>query len=105
MIAVDANEKEFVRLLEVAIAIAEKMKSDAIASGSTSWVSESIDVTVENLKGFRDTALSGKLPSPSKGEVPQGTGLGLIRGVGEWTEDNSLLDAVYEAEDYYKKSM
>jgi hypothetical protein len=50
-------------------------------------------------------AISGGLPRPSKGEVPQGTGLGLIRGVGEWTEDDDLLDAVYKVESHYKKLM
>ncbi|MCP2020404.1 UNVERIFIED_ORG: hypothetical protein J2Y76_001319 [Pseudomonas reinekei] len=101
MIAVDAAVIEFVRLLDVAIAIAEKMK----ACTTDALIVESADTTVKNLRGFRDMAISGGLPRPSKGEVPQGTGLGLTRGVGEWTEDDELLDAVYEAENYYKNLM
>lgn len=101
MIAADAAVKEFVRLLDIAIAIAERMKVGA----TDAFIAESSDATVGNLKSFRDMALSGRLPRPSKGEVPQGTGLGLTRGVGEWTEDDDLLDAVYEVENYYKKSM
>lgn len=101
MSVVDSASKEFVRLLDVAIAIAEEMKANA----ADALTVESADTTVENLKGFRDMAISGRIPRPSKGEVPQGTGLGLTRGVGEWTEDDDLLDAVYAAENYYKKSM
>lgn len=101
MIAVDAAAKEFVRLLDVAIAIAEKIKTRT----KDAFVIESADTTVKNLMGFRDMAISGGLPRPSRGEVPQGTGLGLTRGVGEWTEDNDLLDSVYEVENHYKKLM
>ncbi|MDF9907665.1 hypothetical protein [Pseudomonas sp. AP3_22 TE3818] len=101
MIAVDAVVKEFVRLLDVAIAIAEIIK----ARTRDAFIVESADTTVKNLMGFRDMAISGGLPRPSKGEVPQGTGLGLTRGVGEWTEDDDLLAAVYEIENHYKKSM
>jgi hypothetical protein len=101
MIATDTVVKEFVRLLDKAINLAGNMK----ANSADAWIVESASATVENLKAFRDLAISGNLPRPSKGEVPEGTGLGLTRGVGEWTESDELLDAVCEVESYYKKSM
>lgn len=101
MIAVDNATKEFLRLLDVAIEIAEKM----MANSANSSIVEPAGAAVETLRSFRDIAISGKLPRPSRGEVPKGTGLGLTRGIGEWTENDDLLDAVYAAENYYKKSM
>lgn len=99
MIVADPAVKEFVRLLDMAIIIAVNLKTN---SADALFV-ESVSVTIENLQAFRDMAISGKLPRPSKGEVPQGTGLGLTRGVGEWTDNDDLLDAVYEVENYYRK--
>ena len=101
MIAIDVAAKEFVRLLDVAIKITEKMKADS----SDALIVGYAGVTIENLNSFRNMAIAGLLPRPSRREVPLGTGLGLIRGIGEWTDDDDLLDAVYAAESYYKKSM
>ena len=97
----DTPAKELIRLIEIAISITEKLEEDAIDT----WLTESVRTTMDTLKAFRDMAAPGKLPRPSRGDVPQGTGLGLTRGVGEWTEDDELLDAVYAVEEYYKKAM
>lgn len=101
MTAIDASTRELVRLLNLAINIAEKMKSNP----ANVLISEQAGSVVETLKGFRDIAISGKLPRPSKGEVPKGTGLGLTRGIGEWSEDDELLDAVFAVENHYKEFM
>ena len=96
-----ATDNEFIRLIEIAISITEKLEEDAIDT----WLTESVRTTIDTLKAFREMAASGKLPRPSRGDVPQGTGLGLTRGVGEWTENDELLDAVFAVEEYYKTAM
>ncbi len=98
MTTTDPAIQEFVRLLDIAIAIAENMKINS----ANSIIREAADRTINIMKSFRDKAINGQLPRPSKGQVPMGTGLGLTRGVGEWTEDDDLLDAVYAAENHYK---
>lgn len=105
MIAVDESTKEFVRLIGVAINIAGKMRADVVRSGVNLWMLESIDKTINILNGYCDTALSGRLPRISRGDVPAGAGISLSRGVGEWTEDDAFLEAIYSIEDYYKKYM
>lgn len=97
----DTTAKELIRLIEVAISITEKLEEDA----TDTWLTESVRTTIDTLKAFREMVVSGKLPRPSRGEVPQGTSLGLTRGIGEWTENDELLDAVYGVEEYYKKAM
>lgn len=92
---------EFIKLIDVAIASTEQLKMNS----ENSKLVKNIDEAIQNLKAFCSMAISGKLPSPSRGDVPEGAGLGLTRGIGEWAEDGNLLDAVYAVENYYKKQM
>jgi hypothetical protein len=88
----------FINLIDLAISKAKNLKLKGASV-------ENVDAAIKTLQGFSNLASSGKLPLISAGEVPEGTGLGLVRGIGEWTEDDDLLDAVFEIEQYYKTSM
>lgn len=101
MTIIDAKTIELVKLIDISIAITENI----IINSANSLIIKPANETIENLKSFRMMALSEKLPRPSRGEVPEGTGLGLTRGIGEWTEDESLLDAAYAVESYYRNHM
>lgn len=98
MEAIDrARTEEFIRLVDAAISLVREMRAFRDC--------KSMAVTLENLDGFRWLALTGKLPRPSKGEVPLGTGLGLSRNISEWTESDDLLNAVYAIEEFYTHAM
>lgn len=101
MIAGDVAVKEFVELLDVALSIAEKNKADT----RDPFVIQAAETALKNLKGFRNLALSGALPRPSKGNFSQGADLGLSREVGEWAVSSNLRDAVFNVENFYKNSM
>ncbi|MDB6446698.1 hypothetical protein SAMN03159507_02020 [Pseudomonas sp. NFACC32-1] len=101
MITVDAAVEEFVRLLDVATAIAQEMKN----SSRDAFVIQAAEVTIKNLKGFRSLALSGGLPRPSRGEVALGAGLDLRRGVGEWAGAGKLVEAIGQVEHHYEHSL
>jgi hypothetical protein len=101
MTIIDTNTVGFVKQIDTFLAIIEKFKN----KGANSLVMKSANETMENLKIFRNIVVSGKLPRPSKGDVPDGTGLGLTRSIGEWTEDDDLLDAAYAVEKHYKEQM
>jgi hypothetical protein len=89
---------KFIELISVAISCAESLKANGAPS-------DRIDTSIDTLKSFGNLASSGKLPRVSTGEVPKGTGLGLLKGIGEWTEDDELLDAVFKIEEHYKNKM
>jgi galactokinase/mevalonate kinase-like predicted kinase len=99
MILMDTESVQFVQCLDIAISTTEDARDKLIDS----LILEHANQTVEVMKNFRELAISGKLPRPSKGDVPPGTGLGLGRSVGEWSQSDTLLDAVYAVERYYRE--
>lgn len=94
----DQTIQKFIDLIESAISIAQNLKVEGASA-------DRVNAAIKTLQNFSNLASSGKLPRISHGDVPEGTGLGLVKGIGEWTEDDDLLDAVFEVEQYYKASM
>jgi hypothetical protein len=97
----DTNDQvtlKFLKLIRVAVSHAQTLKANGMSESK-------VDAVIDALESFGSLASSGKLPRASTGEVPEGTGLGLLRGISEWTEDDDLLDSVFEIEEYYKKKM
>ena len=105
MIAVDEKMKTFLLHLDAAISMAHE-KMDSIRSNhGDEWLVESYVTLIENLKTLRDTACQGKLPRQSFGQVPEGTGLGISRAVGEWCDDDEMFDTLLAAENYYRHTL
>ena len=96
---IDTEAVEFVKLIDTTIAIIEEIKTTNLLAIKPA------NEAIENLRSFRTMAIYRRLPRASKGDVPEGTGLGLTRSIGEWTEDDDLLDAAYAVEKYYKEQM
>lgn len=97
-VTIDKKLSFFIDLLDQAITM-------VAATDTTGWSQgklEQMNLLSTNLKKFREIAQSGKLPRQSRNEVPPGTGLGLSRAVGEWCEDDALLDFMRKVEDYYR---
>jgi hypothetical protein len=59
---------------------------------STKWQIKLHDGFIENFTDLCSAAAADKLPRPSRGGTRPGAGLGLSRWVGEWCEDDELLD-------------
>ena len=57
---------------------------------------------IDILTRFQGSALNNKILRISKKDVPSGTGLGLSRGVGEWSSDEVLLESIYKIENFYR---
>jgi hypothetical protein len=102
---IDASLQEFLRRLDGLISMAEEKQQRAKAAGAEAWLIESYNTLLRNLKVLRDTASQDKLPRRSRGETRPGAGLGLSRAVGEWCEDDELLDEVRNVEDYFRESL
>ncbi len=97
--------EKFLQLIDTTSAEAQRVKSEIAAAGSSPGKQIAADLTLSNLASLRNLAVTDKLPRPSKGQVSNRASLGLSREVGEWTEDDRLLEASYAVEEYYRKSM
>lgn len=102
MITSDANLEEFVRRLESVISMMNEKRRKFMSSSGADWQIGSYDTLIKNLTDLRDTAVADKLRRPSRGETLPGTGLGLSHVVGEWCEDDELLNHVRSVEDYFR---
>jgi len=96
----DLAAQEFVRLCDVAIAEAMRVAEELRQAGGPGGSLEMAALTVENLQKLRQSAVDETLLRPSLG-----AGLGLSRGVGDWTEDDGLMAAVRQVERHYREKM
>jgi hypothetical protein len=87
------------RLCDGAVEEAARLVQEYQREGDSERL-EMAELTLENLRGIKDSALTGILPRPS-----QGAGLGLTREVGEWAEGLPLMDLVEAVELYYRRNM
>jgi hypothetical protein len=95
----------FLQLIDTTSAEAQRVKSEMTAAGLFPGKQVAADLTVSNLDSLRNLVVTDKLPRPSKGQVSNLASLGLSREIGEWTEDDRLLEAGYAVEEYYRKSV
>jgi len=93
--------ESFLTLVDNAIAAAENLRQ-RLTGQRGAGMAPSAEQTVRNLKTLRATAETGRLPRPSRGEVPSEAGLALSRFIAEWTDDKELLSRVDEVELYYR---
>ncbi len=99
---VDADIKKFVELIDQAIYVVELIRIDNICSPGNEWIANSAEETIDILTRFKDSALNNEILRISKKDVPSGTGLGLSRGVGEWSSGEVLLESIYKIENFYR---
>jgi hypothetical protein len=103
-------QADFLYLIDTAVREAECVRAECVraeiaSSGQYTGKLSSADLTSPNLASLRNLVVTDKLPRPSKGQVSNRASLGLSREVGEWTEDDRLLEASYAVEEYYRKSV
>lgn len=98
-------QAEFLRLINHTVWEAERVRAEVASSGQYPGKLSAADLTLSNLASLRNLVVTDKLPRPSKGQVSNRASLGLSREVGEWTEDDRLLEASYAAEEYHQKSV
>lgn len=95
------SAERFVSLVDVALKRAQLLKVQMIDAGCGSGAIAASEVTINSLQRLKVNVLEDKLPRVSKGQVPIGTGLGLSRAIGEWTEDEELIAAARSIEKYF----
>ncbi len=98
-------QAEFLQLIDTTSAEAERVKSETTADGSSPGKLVAADLTLSSLASLRHFVVTDKVPRPSKGQVSNRASLGLSREVGEWMEDDRLLEASYAVEEYYRQSV
>jgi hypothetical protein len=93
----EPKTEEFIKLIDQASEIAEKMLKDKKTD-----LSERLNNVISVLKSIKNKALNGKL-EPSGGI----SNLGLAREVADWIEplDSPLLKAIGAIEEYYQKHL
>jgi hypothetical protein len=101
----DEKMQEFLRRLDAAISLAQEKMRLIQSENGADWLIGSYATLIDNLETLRGTASQGKLPRQSQGQVPEGTGLGISRGVGEWCEDDQMLDTLLYVEIYYRHAL
>ncbi|WP_019409928.1 hypothetical protein [Pseudomonas psychrophila] len=99
---IDADIKIFVELIEQAIYIAKRIRFESICSPGNERVASPTEKTIDILTRFQESALNNEILRTSKKDVPSGTGLGLSRGVGEWSSGEALLESIYKIENFYR---
>jgi len=90
--------QEFLSMVDEAISRTEILREKLVKDNSSSGVIAASQKTLDSLQRVRGHIEDDKLPRVSKGEIPEGTGLGLSRAIGEWTEDEELLGAARKVE-------
>ena len=101
----DTVTEKFLQLIDKTVVEAERVKAEIVATGRFPGKLVAANLTLSNLASLKTLVLTDKLPRPSKGQVSKRASLNLSREVGEWTEDDQLLDASYAVEDYYRQSL
>lgn len=101
----DALAHEFLHRIDIALSLAESKMNKAKATGGEGWLLDEFSTFCRNLKVIRNNAAEGRLPRQSRGETQPGTGLGIGRAMGEWCEDDELLDAAKAVEDFFRWSL
>lgn len=99
----DRGVANFLERIDVSLALIEAVKED-ISSSGPSWPPDKYQQLVTNLRTLRKTIDSGKMPRPSRGDVPIGTVLSLRIPVSEWCENVKVLDSLKCIDDYYRYS-
>jgi hypothetical protein len=93
----DAALLEFVRLCDAAIGEAEQVVRQFRTQHAVEQLLAVAELTLENLKAIKDSAVQGRIHRPS-----DGGGLGLTREVGEWADGMRLMDLVTDVEMFYR---
>ena len=101
----DTVTETFLQLIDKTVVEANRVKAEIAAAGGSPGKLVAADLTLSNLASLKNLVLTDKLPRPSKGQVSKRASLNLSREVGEWTEDDPLLDASYAVEAFYRQSM
>lgn len=96
--------QEFLFMIDAAIHRAEVLRKKLVEDNHDLGVIFASQRTLDSLMRIRGHVEGDKLPKVSKGEVPEGAGLGLSRAIGEWTEDEELLEAARKVEKCFGES-
>ncbi|QJP13728.1 hypothetical protein G3545_08690 [Starkeya sp. ORNL1] len=97
----DDNLVEFLRRFDVAIKMAEEARAQ-VRPDRDSWQLEYYQLLITNLRGYRQSVVEGRLGRVSRGEVQPGTGFGMGMWLGEWCENDDVLGACSEVENYFR---
>jgi hypothetical protein len=96
----DESTRELVTLLDQASAVVQAVQGRL--GNEQSVLKKNLSLLEENLTALKRSAIDGRLPRQSRGEVKPGTGLALTRTVGEWSTDQDLHGALFKIEEFYR---
>jgi hypothetical protein len=92
------NIDKLVRLLDRALIVAKKELAQHQTSDSALIPIKSAERTVENISKIRGNILTGKISSSHGGT------LGLSQNIGEWCDNEELLDLAFQIDKYFKEN-
>lgn len=99
----DRDVTELLERIDASLVVVEATKED-VRGGELRWLPEKYAQLVCNLRTLREAVASGKMPRPSRGDIPAGAGLALGKSVGEWCDNDQVLDSLVHIENYYRHS-
>lgn len=68
--------------------------------------SKNLDALVDVLKGYQESAKSGALFAPLDEKIAsKGVVLGLSKAVGDWSNDDELIDCMWDLDKSYEEIM
>ncbi len=91
------TKEQFVKLLDATIEETKKVILDATVA-KKKWMIEDAEVTMSLFIAIRKKVQEGKLPES------KGSGLGIVKALGEWAP-KTLNHLGYEIEKFYMKHM
>ena len=94
---------EFVSLIDVGIERSQVLHEALTIRGDKPGSVKAAELTIKNLQKLKNSIVEEKLPKPSLGDDSSDAGLGMIRGVGEWCEDDKLLSCVEDIEHFFQE--
>ena len=97
----DPGVTELIERIDTSLVVVEATKED-VQGSELNWLPEKYAQLMCNLQALREALTSKKIPRPSRGDIPAGTGLSLIKAVGEWCDNDQVLNSLAHIEDYYR---
>ncbi|WP_145733479.1 hypothetical protein [Nitrospirillum pindoramense] len=102
MNTLDEEENGFIKLIQENIDLSERKISEINYEKLDTWKIEYYQRLINNLKTMKNSVISRKFPRPSSGIPPVVTNIGVTRYLGEWCDDEDVIEMAKKLEAFHR---
>ncbi|MDZ5645693.1 hypothetical protein [Nitrospirillum sp. BR 11828] len=103
MNTLDDKEEGFIKLIQDNINLSERKISEINYEKSDLWRIEYYQRLIDNLMKMKESVIAKKFPRPSSGFSPGVTNIGVTRYLGEWCDDEDVIEIARKLEAFYRE--